>query len=92
MGPAGVRLWLQRLGPTKLILLREPDVEIPGLQGDLEYVPFLPESPADVFSKLSEMIHGLLAQASGIKVRTMVSERLLDAKAASEACARGAAA
>ncbi len=75
---------LQRLGPTKLILLREPDVEIPGLQGDLEYVPFVPETPADVFSKLSEMIHGLLAQASGIEVRTVVSERLLDAKAASE--------
>jgi tetratricopeptide (TPR) repeat protein len=75
---------LQRLGPTRLILLREPDVEIPGLQGDLEYVPFIPEKPADVFSKLSEMIHGLLAEASGIEVRTLVSERLVESKVASE--------
>ena len=75
---------LKRLGPTRLTLLRESDVEIPGLQGDLEYVPFVPERPADVFSKLSEMIHGLLAEASGIEVRTLVSERLMDSKVASE--------
>jgi len=75
---------LQRLGPTRLILLREPEVEIPGLQGDLEYVPFIPEKPAEVFSKLSEMIHGLLAAASGIEVRTLVSERLVESKVASE--------
>jgi len=75
---------LQRLGPGKLILLRETDVEIPGLQGDLEYVPFVAERPADVFSKLSEMVHGLLADVSGIEVRTIVSERTVGSEAASE--------
>src|SRR5207247_1125055 len=45
-----------------LILLREEEVEIPGLQGDLEYVRFLPENPTAVFAKLSEMIHTLIAK------------------------------
>jgi tetratricopeptide (TPR) repeat protein len=59
----------------KLILLREVDVEIPGLQGDLEYVPFVPERASDVFAKLSAMIHELMAEAAGIKVEVTVSEQ-----------------
>lgn len=59
----------------KLILLREVGVEIPGLQGDLEYVAFMPERASEVFAKLSEMIHELMAEAAGIKVEVTVSEQ-----------------
>lgn len=59
----------------KLILLRENGVEIPGLQGDLEYVPFDPANPAPILPKLSEMINDLLAKASGREIRTEVAER-----------------
>jgi tetratricopeptide (TPR) repeat protein len=59
----------------KLILLREVGVEIPGLQGDLEYVAFAPERASDVFAKLNEMIHKLMAEAAGIKVEVVVSEQ-----------------
>jgi hypothetical protein len=59
----------------KLILLRENGVEIPGLQGDLEYVPFDPTNPPAIFPKLSEMINDLLARASGREIRTEVAER-----------------
>ena len=38
-----------------MILLKEIGVEVPGLQGDLEYVSFDPNNPTLVFSKLSEM-------------------------------------
>jgi tetratricopeptide (TPR) repeat protein len=76
---------LQKLGPKKLILLREPGVEVFGLQGDLEYVPFVPEKSAEVFSKLSEMINGLLAQAIGIEVRNVVIEKPIEKQSAAEA-------
>ncbi len=58
-----------------LILLRERGVEIFGLQGDLEYIEFDPENPSGVYPKLNEMIHGLLAKASGTEVKTVVAER-----------------
>jgi hypothetical protein len=73
------------LGPKKLILLRKPGVEVFGLQGDLEYVPFVPEKSAEVFSKLSEMINGLLAQAIGIEVRNVVIEKPIEKQSAAEA-------
>ena len=62
-------------GGKKLILLKEIGVEVPGLQGDLEYVPFDPSNPASVFSKLSEMINGLLAEAAGTTVNVTVTQR-----------------
>src|SRR6266571_2168178 len=58
-----------------LILLRERGVEIFGLQGDLEYIEFDPENSSGVYPKLNEMIHGLLAKASGTEVKTVVAER-----------------
>ena len=61
-------------GQKDLILLREPDVEVFGLQGDLEYIPFDPRNPSDVFSTLSQMIHGLLAKAAGTTVRITVEQ------------------
>lgn len=60
-------------GDRKLILLKEAGVELPSLQGDLEYVSFDTNNPAAVFSKLSEMINGLLAEASGTKVNIIVT-------------------
>lgn len=58
----------------KLILLREEDVEVPALQGDLEYISFDPANPQLVFPKLSEMIHSLLAKAAGLEVKITVSQ------------------
>lgn len=66
---------LQRLGERRLILLREPDVEVFGLQGDLEYIPFVPERSSEVQSKLNEMILGLVAEAAGTEVKIVVSQR-----------------
>src|SRR5437879_1154961 len=40
-------------GKKDLILLKQPNVEVFGLQGDLEYIQFDPQNPAAVFSKLS---------------------------------------
>jgi tetratricopeptide (TPR) repeat protein len=62
-------------GGKQLILLREPEVEVFGLQGDLEYISFDPEKPAEVFPKLSGMINGLLAKAAGTEVSVTLSER-----------------
>ena len=38
----------------KVILLREIGVEIPGLQGDLEYIPFNPEKASEVSRDLAK--------------------------------------
>jgi tetratricopeptide (TPR) repeat protein len=72
-------------GDRKLILLRESGVEVPGLQGDLEYVPFDANDPAAVFSKLSEMINGLLAEAAGTTVSLIVTQRQEQTQVAIEA-------
>jgi len=61
-------------GGKELILLREPGVEVFGLQGDLEYIPFDVDKLAEVFSKLNQMIHGLLQKAAGTEVKTIVAE------------------
>jgi len=71
-------------GGKELILLREPEVEVFGLQGDLEYITFDPENPAEVFSKLSQMINGLLAKVAGTEVRVIVSERREETQVAIE--------
>ena len=62
-------------GGRKLILLKETGVELSGLRGDLEYVPFDASNPAAVFSKLSEMINGLLAEAAGTTVSMTVAQQ-----------------
>jgi tetratricopeptide (TPR) repeat protein len=68
----------------KLILLREDDVDIPGLQGDLEYIPFDPRNPSAIFSKLSEMINDLLAKAAGREIKMEITERPEQAEAKRE--------
>jgi tetratricopeptide (TPR) repeat protein len=75
---------LKAKGQKKLILLREEGVETFGLQGDLEYIPFDANDPSAVFPKLNEMIHGLLAQAAGVEVRTTISDRRVQEQAVAE--------
>src|ERR1039457_5421881 len=78
---------LQKMGRKRLILLREPDVEVFGLQGDLEYISFLPERSAEVYSKLNEMIHGLLVEAAGMEIKIVVARREEEAQTAIEPAA-----
>jgi len=68
----------------RVILLREQGVDIPDLQGDLEYVPFDSRDPSAVFSKLSEMINDLLAKDAGREVKTEITERSQQAEAKPE--------
>lgn len=63
---------LKSKGKNALILFREIGVELPQLQGDLEYIPFDPQNPAQAFQRASEMITDLIAKAGGIKVETVV--------------------
>jgi hypothetical protein len=60
-----------------LILFRETDVEIPGLQGDLEYIPFDPRNPTRALQRANEMITGLIAKAGGIRVETVVQAEVV---------------
>lgn len=71
-------------GEREVILLREVGVEVPGLQGDLEYITFDPDSPAEAFSKINEMIHGLLAKVAGTELRQTIIERREEAQVAIE--------
>jgi len=40
----------------KLMLFRETGVELPGLQGDLEYIPYDPASPDSAWARAIEML------------------------------------
>ncbi len=71
----------------KVILLREDGVDIPGLQGDLEYVLFDSSNPSAVFSKLSEMINDLLMKDAGRELKTEITERSQQAEAKPETLA-----
>ena len=61
-----------------LILFREIDVEIPGLQGDLEYIPYDPRNPTPAFQRVNEMINGLIAKAANITVDTVVHSEAVE--------------
>ena len=67
-------------GNKALVLFRETDVEIPGLQGDLEYISFDPRNPTAALQRANEMITGLIAKAGGIKVETVVQAEVVPAK------------
>lgn len=56
----------------RLILFRELAVEIPGLQGDLEYIDFDPSNPTAALQHANEMINSLIAELRGISVTTAV--------------------
>lgn len=57
----------------KLMLFRESQVELPALQGDLEYIPYDAELPTGAFTKALEVLTELIAQSAGIAVNTSVS-------------------
>ena len=59
---------------------------------DLQYVDFDPSAPAGVFSTLSEMINGLLAEAAGTTVSMTVTQRTDQTQVAAEATVSPAAA
>ncbi len=59
-------------GEKDLILLREQAVELPGLQGDLEYIPFDLKNLAPVYEKLTQMVSGIIAKKTGTQVLTSV--------------------
>lgn len=59
-------------GGRKLVLFRESGVEVPGLQGDLEYITYDPSKPAEAFQRANEMINSLIAGATGTKVEVVV--------------------
>ncbi len=59
-------------GNKRLILLRETGVEVPGLQGDLEYIDYDPANPASALQRASEMINTLIARTAGFVVETVV--------------------
>jgi tetratricopeptide (TPR) repeat protein len=54
-----------------LILFREADVDIGGLQGDLEYISYDPERPDAALARAHEMVNGLIARESSIKVEVI---------------------
>jgi tetratricopeptide (TPR) repeat protein len=72
-----------------MILFREQGVELPELQGDLEYIEFDPNNPLPAINKASEMINAILADASGTVVETVV--RSIPPPAEAEAPAEPAA-
>jgi len=67
-------------GNKPLILFRETDVEIPGLQGDLEYIPYDPQNPTPALQRASEMVSGLIAKVGNIKVETLVESDSIEIK------------
>jgi hypothetical protein len=60
------------LAKKKMVLFRERGVELPSLQGDLEYIEFAADDFLPALQKASEMINGLLSEASGTVVETVV--------------------
>lgn len=58
----------------KLIMFKEADVELPALQGDLEYIPYDPSNPASALTKGNEMIVPIIADSAGTVVETVVRE------------------
>ncbi len=63
---SGYALALQK----RLILFRELDVEISGLQGDLEYIAFDPSNPTPAIQHANEVINSLITDLRGISVHT----------------------
>jgi len=63
--------YAQRAG-LKLLIFRERGVEIPGLQGDLEYIEFVEKDYAEAFRKSNEMILREIGKRSGVVVETAV--------------------
>jgi tetratricopeptide (TPR) repeat protein len=54
-----------------IVVFREPGIELPGLQGDLEYIEFLWSDPSDAFRRANEMLASLIGKRQGITVETI---------------------
>lgn len=62
-------------GKKELILFVEPEVEMPALQGDYEYIVYDYTNPNDAFRRASETINRLIADGAGLVVETVVREQ-----------------
>jgi len=56
------------------MIFLEDGVNLPALQGDLEYLPYNPTNRVPAFRRASEMLNLLLAKAAGTQVETIVRE------------------
>ncbi len=79
----GFALGLQK----KVILFVETQLDLPALQGDLEYIPYDHLDPTDAFLRSSSMIVGLIAKRDGLAVETVVREGAAEAQAPEKASA-----
>jgi hypothetical protein len=57
----------------KLLLIREKDVELPGLQGDLEYIEYDPKQPQVTWTKANQVLTSVIAHNAGIATAHVVS-------------------
>lgn len=53
----------------KLVFFVEPGVELPQLQGDLEYVSYDANKPQEAFKRTNEIVHTIVATNLAIEVR-----------------------
>ena len=60
----------------KLVFFREVGVELPELQGDLEYIEFDPANLSDALRRTNEMIVGLIKRGLAIDVQTTVQQEI----------------
>jgi hypothetical protein len=58
----------------KLMFFREVGVELPSLQGDLEYIEFDPKDLTEALRKLNEMVLAIVAKGLSIEVVTTVQQ------------------
>ena len=65
---SGFALGLER----KVILFVEPNLDIPQLQGDLEYVPYEYADPTDALRRASQMINRIIATQTGMATKTVL--------------------
>jgi len=59
-------------GDRKPILFLEPGVEVPGLQGDLEYIEYDWNNTGKAFQRANEMLLGLVGKQAGMAVETVL--------------------
>jgi hypothetical protein len=67
-------------GNKTLILFKEEGVEIPGLQGDLEYISFDPQKPGSAILRATEIVNDLIAKARNITVEIVVDSAGIETK------------
>lgn len=71
-------------GGKTLVLFREEGVELGGLQSDLEFITYDPNSPATALTKASAVLNGLVSRHLGITVERTLELRPLEPIRAAE--------